>query len=235
VHEARLPVEPVHGVPVVLAPEEIDITNATMLRAALLAAAANGHQAFVVDMTRTRFCDSSGVHALVAAHRRAQAEHRQMLLAGPGAAVSRVFSITGLDRVIPIFASLDEALAHTAAAMDASQPPKHLMLLDGGRLHGAAAPPGDVSMPAAATSHDLGGASEGRLRLGVPGQASADNTAAAAQWCSLAASQAGGADTGRPAAAVHNGRGQAGARHDAAGGYFAAGMARPARSYPAAG
>ena len=146
-HEARLPVEPVHGVPVVLAPDEIDITNATRLRAALLAAAANGHQAFVVDMTRTRFCDSSGVHALVAAHRRAQAEHRQMLLAGPGGAVSRVFSITGLDRVIPIFASLDEALAH-AAAMDGSQPPKHLMLLDGGRLHGATARPGDVSMPA---------------------------------------------------------------------------------------
>jgi anti-sigma B factor antagonist len=147
-HEARLPVEPVHGVPVVLAPEEIDITNAAVLRAALLAAAANGHQAFVVDMTRTRFCDSSGVHALVAAHRRAQAEHRRMLLAGPGAAVLRVFSITGLDRLIPIFASLDEALAHTAAAMDGSQPPRHLMLLDGGRLHGAAARPGDVSMPA---------------------------------------------------------------------------------------
>jgi anti-sigma B factor antagonist len=129
-HEARLPVEPVHGVPVVLAPEEIDITNAAVLRAALLAAAANGHQAFVVDMTRTRFCDSSGVHALVAAHRRAEAEHRRMLLAGPGAAVLRVFSITGLDRVLPIFASLDEALAHIAAAADGSQPPKHLMLLD---------------------------------------------------------------------------------------------------------
>jgi anti-sigma B factor antagonist len=147
-HEARLPVELVHGVPVVLAPEEIDITNAAVLRAALLAAAANGHQAFVVDLTRTRFCDSSGFHALMAAHRRAQAEHRQMLLAGPGAAVSRVLLITGLDRVIPIFASLDEALAHTAAAMDGSQPPRHLMLLDGSRLHRAPARPGDVSMPA---------------------------------------------------------------------------------------
>jgi anti-sigma B factor antagonist len=129
--EARLPVEPVRGVPVVLAPEEIDITNAAMLRAALLAAAATGHQAFVVDLTRTRFCDASGVHALVAAHRRAQAEHRRMLLAGPGAAVSRLFSITGLDRVTPIFASLDEALAHTAAAADGSRPSRHLTLLDG--------------------------------------------------------------------------------------------------------
>jgi anti-sigma B factor antagonist len=155
-HEARLPAELVHGVPVVLAAEEIDITNAAGLRAALLEAAANGRQAFVVDMTRTRFCDCSGVHALVAAHRRAQAEHRQMLLAGPGAAVLRLFSITGLDRLIPIFASLDQALAHAAAAADGSQPPKHLTLLDGSRLRGAAARPGDVSVPAAPSPASCG-------------------------------------------------------------------------------
>ena len=34
--EARFPVEAVRGVPVVAAPEEIDITNAEALRAALL-------------------------------------------------------------------------------------------------------------------------------------------------------------------------------------------------------
>jgi hypothetical protein len=47
------PVE-VLGVPVVAAPEEIDITNAEALRSALLTAAAGGHGALVVDMTRTR-------------------------------------------------------------------------------------------------------------------------------------------------------------------------------------
>ena len=111
VPEARFPVEVTGGMPVVAAPEEIDITNADALRAALLEAAASGHGTFVVDMTLTRFCDSSGLHALVAAHRRARAEDGEVLLVIPDVAVLRVFAITGMDRVIPNFASLAEALA----------------------------------------------------------------------------------------------------------------------------
>ena len=106
----------VHGnVPVVAAPAELDITNAEGLRSALLRAAEAGPGTLVVDMTQTRFCDSSGLHALVAAHKSARAEGREVLLVIPGAAVLRVFAITGMDQVIPNFASLDEALAEVAA------------------------------------------------------------------------------------------------------------------------
>ena len=66
--------EVVSGVPVVAAPEEIDITNAGALRSAVLEAAAYGHGTLVVDMTVTRFCDSSGIHTLLAAHQRVQPE-----------------------------------------------------------------------------------------------------------------------------------------------------------------
>ncbi len=107
--DARFPVEIVGGVPVVAAPEEIDITNADGLRAALLQVAAYGHGSFAVDMTRTRFCDCAGLHTLVAAHKRAQAENRELLLVIPSTVELRIFAITGLDRVIPAFASLDAA------------------------------------------------------------------------------------------------------------------------------
>ena len=113
--EDRFPVEVVGGVPVVAAPEEIDITNAEALRSALLAAAAGGHGTLVVDMTRTRFCDSSGLHVLIAAHRRAGAEGREVLLVIPGTTVLRVFALTGMDTVIPNFTSLAEALAQVPA------------------------------------------------------------------------------------------------------------------------
>ncbi|HJY71934.1 MAG TPA: STAS domain-containing protein [Streptosporangiaceae bacterium] len=125
--EDSFPVELMRGVPVVTAPEEIDITNAAGLRAGLLEAAGleaagleaglavGGHPAFVVDMTRTRFCDSAGIAALIEAHRRAQAAGGQMLLAVSGAGVPRIFELTGVDRVIPSFTSLEEALAHTPA------------------------------------------------------------------------------------------------------------------------
>ncbi len=112
------PVELVRGVAVVRAPTEIDITNAAALRAALLEAGGlieKAEAAFVVDMTRTTFCDSAGIQALVDAYKRAQAEGGELLLAMSGDAVPRIFSLTGVDRVIPSYPSVDEALRHTPA------------------------------------------------------------------------------------------------------------------------
>jgi anti-sigma B factor antagonist len=111
VPDAMFPVEVVSGVPVVTTPEQVDITNADGLRAALLDSAARGHGRLVVDMSRTEFCDTAGLHALVAAHKRALAEGGELRLVVAGAAVQRIFAITGLNRVIPGFTSLHEALA----------------------------------------------------------------------------------------------------------------------------
>jgi anti-sigma B factor antagonist len=108
--DSSFPVEVVEGVPVVAPPEEIDITNAEALRSALLKAAANGNGTLVVDMSRTQFCDSSGLHTLLAAHKRAGAEGRELRLVIPSPAVLRVFVLTGMDQVLPNFASLAEAL-----------------------------------------------------------------------------------------------------------------------------
>ena len=113
------PVEVIGGVPVVTAPEEVDVTNAHELRSALLQAATRGHGTLVVDMGRTQFCDTAGLHALVAAHKRAQADGGQVLLVMPGAAVLRIFAITGLDRVIPHFTSLEDALTQVSGTPSA--------------------------------------------------------------------------------------------------------------------
>jgi anti-sigma B factor antagonist len=120
--DARFPVEVVRGIPVVATPEEIDITNATDLRAALLEAAEYGPGTLVVDMTRTQFCDSAGLHALVGAYRRAVAEGGSVLLAVSGGAVLRILALTGIDTVIPSFASLEDALQAAGAASPVQQP-----------------------------------------------------------------------------------------------------------------
>jgi len=113
--DAGFSVEVISGIPVVATPEDVDITNADGLRAALLQSAALGPWTLVVDMTRTLFCDTAGLHALVGAHKRAQAQGGRLLLVLPGATGLRIFSITGLDCVIPNFPSLEEALAAGAA------------------------------------------------------------------------------------------------------------------------
>ena len=76
----------------------------------------------MADLTRTRFCDSCGLHALLAAHKRAQAEGGELLLVISSTAVLRVFALTGIDRMIPNFTSLEEALAHTSANGSSGRP-----------------------------------------------------------------------------------------------------------------
>jgi anti-sigma B factor antagonist len=109
--DPSFPVELVDGVPVVSAPEEIDITNAGGLRAVLLQAASHGNGTLVVDMSRTQFCDSAALNVLVRAHKQAQAEGRQVLLVIAAVTVLRIFAVTGIDHLIPNFPSLEQALA----------------------------------------------------------------------------------------------------------------------------
>src|SRR5579871_3764587 len=136
------PVEVIEGVPVVATPEEIDITNADALRSALLKAAANGHGRLVVDMTRTRFCDSSGLHTLAAAHNRARAEGGEVLLVIPNPPVLRVFALTAMDRVLATFPTLTEALAHTGAAAPCGGPVGMAGAVAAPGSHGGGMPPG---------------------------------------------------------------------------------------------
>jgi anti-sigma B factor antagonist len=120
---ARYPIEIVNGVPVVAAPAEIDISNADCLDAVLREAAARGHARFVVDLTGTQFCASSGIGVLVRAHKRALADGGELRLVMPNsAAVLRVFAITGIDQVIPHFPSLYEAVVPAPAT--APRPPR---------------------------------------------------------------------------------------------------------------
>ena len=114
--EIGFPVEVVEGVPVVRAPEEIDIANAGGLKAALLGATGleatgPGRALVVVDMSRTRFSDSAGLNALVAVARQTRAEGGEVRLVVVAGAVARLMALTGVDRVIPIYASLEDALS----------------------------------------------------------------------------------------------------------------------------
>jgi anti-sigma B factor antagonist len=75
-----------------------------------------------VDMSQTRFCDSSALHALLRANKRAVSEGSELHLVVPAdGAVPRIMRLMCLDQFIPSFPSLDEALAHApAAAADGS-------------------------------------------------------------------------------------------------------------------
>jgi anti-anti-sigma factor len=92
----------INGVAVVSAPAEIDAANAGQLRAVLLEAGRRGQGRIVVDMTGTRYCNSAGFSALVAAHRWALAEGGGLrLVIADGSRVLRIFTVIGLCRFVP--------------------------------------------------------------------------------------------------------------------------------------
>ncbi|MFG2635659.1 STAS domain-containing protein [Streptomyces sp. NPDC048362] len=85
---------------------EIDHDCAGQLLEALTADGAGSRT--VVDLSGVTFIDSSGINALITAHRTSQGG---LSLARPTASVLRVIELVGLDTVMGCYSTLDEALA----------------------------------------------------------------------------------------------------------------------------
>src|SRR5712691_10309647 len=73
VSRERYPVLWIGQVAVVTLPPEIDVTNADMVREDLLSVMNQGAVLLIADLSKTTFCDSAGVSALVRTFRRAGA------------------------------------------------------------------------------------------------------------------------------------------------------------------
>jgi anti-sigma B factor antagonist len=96
---------------VVSLPAEIDIINADQVREDLLSLLNQGAVLLVADLSKTTFCDSAGVSALVRTFRRAEASQSEMRLVVSTRAVKRVLSLTGIDRLLKIYPSVSASLA----------------------------------------------------------------------------------------------------------------------------
>jgi anti-sigma B factor antagonist len=96
---------------VVVLPSEIDVTNSGQVYGQLAAAFAPGVNTVIADMMATIFCDSSGVHAILHAYEDAAARDIRLMLAVSSAtSVRRVLELIGVGRLMPVYASLQEAL-----------------------------------------------------------------------------------------------------------------------------
>jgi anti-anti-sigma factor len=78
---------------------EVDMANAPSL-AEYLVQFANGD--VILDLSAVTFIDSSGLHALVAAHKRLGLRGARLVLHGTSPYAQRVIEITGLDRYLDL-------------------------------------------------------------------------------------------------------------------------------------
>lgn len=89
----------------------LDLATAASVRAALVEAAGAGKHDIVVDLTKLEFLDSTGLGALIGAHRRAIENGGAVRLVVGEGAIARLLNITGLMRVFAVYATLEDALA----------------------------------------------------------------------------------------------------------------------------
>jgi anti-sigma B factor antagonist len=88
---------------------EVDVYTSPSLKAALVAAVADGCTVTIVDLDRVGFIDSSGLGVLVGSLRRAREASGDLRIVSSHDAVVKIFRITGLDRVFPVYPTLSEA------------------------------------------------------------------------------------------------------------------------------
>jgi anti-anti-sigma factor len=111
VFEDPYPVEWTGRQAAVTLPEHIDVSNAGQIREQMLSVINRGATALIVNMTATASCDQSGAEAVARAYQRAVASGTQVRVVVTTPIVRRVLSINGLDRLIPMYPSLEAAAA----------------------------------------------------------------------------------------------------------------------------
>ena len=96
---------------IVTLPGHVGRANADLLREQLLSVINRGATELIVDMSGTVSCDHSVVDVLARAYQRAAASRTQLKLVATAPLVRRVISVEGLDRLVPVYPSLEDAIA----------------------------------------------------------------------------------------------------------------------------
>jgi anti-sigma B factor antagonist len=79
---------------------EIDIATAGQVREALLRAGETGAPEVVVDLSDVSFMDSTGLNALVVAHKAIGGDGRRLVIVCPDGPARRAIDVSGLHEVL---------------------------------------------------------------------------------------------------------------------------------------
>ena len=82
---------------------EVDLASAPALRSEVAAALDSGAHELCVDLSATTFMDSSGLHALLDAHRIAEEQRRRLTIVCPPGNVRRVFDLTAAMNTLRVY------------------------------------------------------------------------------------------------------------------------------------
>jgi anti-sigma B factor antagonist len=92
---------------------EVDMSHEEELRGELRTAVAANAKGIVVDLTECEFIDSSGIRAVLLSREAQHPEEgsERLAVAATSEQILRILSVMGLDRVIPVRPTIEEAAA----------------------------------------------------------------------------------------------------------------------------
>jgi len=90
--------------------EKLDTHIAPILKSELVLVSGNGEKNIVLDLSKCRYCDSSGLSAILVANRLCKNASGTFVLTGLNDAVERLITISQLDTVLNIAGSVEEAV-----------------------------------------------------------------------------------------------------------------------------
>lgn len=108
--ELEIKIDQSDGLCVIALAGEVDVYTAPQLKERLIESIEGGCTNILVDLEQVGFIDSSGLGVLVGALRRVKENSGAIRLVCSRENVLKIFRITGLDKVFPIFDTLEHAL-----------------------------------------------------------------------------------------------------------------------------
>lgn len=89
---------------------EVDLYTAPEFKQQLLEAIATGAKEIIVDLSQTTFIDSTTLGILVSGVKRLRSIDGNLSLVSTNNDINKIFEITGLHRVFPIYSTRQDAL-----------------------------------------------------------------------------------------------------------------------------
>lgn len=90
--------------------DKLDTHIAPSLKSELVLIAGNGEKNIILDLSNCRYCDSSGLSAILVANRLCKNANGIFVLSGLQTAVERLITISQLDTVLNITKTVEEAI-----------------------------------------------------------------------------------------------------------------------------
>jgi anti-sigma B factor antagonist len=90
--------------------EKLDTHIAPNLKSELVLVSGNGEKNIILDLSKVRYCDSSGLSAILVANRLCKNANGTFVLSGLNEAVERLITISQLDTVLNITTTVDEGI-----------------------------------------------------------------------------------------------------------------------------